>query len=240
MFADQRLVIGCPLRGREWMIQPWFEAAVKAAAKTDINFCFAFVIDEGDSILPIVKEYCAHHELPAYYVEFPPYVGPQQGVEHHWNPEKVKYMVDLRNQLLSVVRNINPDYFLSLDSDILLKENVIEDLLLACEQYDAVGGKVYLARQARLPSYGNLIRENKNMHRPDVSHLVPVDIIMAVKMMTRQAYNVDYRYEPRGEDLGWSAAAKEACLKLGFDGRTVSKHIMDQSNLYSVDPRVGF
>ena len=240
MFADQRLVIGCPLRGREWMIKPWFEAVVASATKTDINFCFAFVIDEGDGIAPLVREYCYHYELPAYYVEFPPYMGPQQGVEHHWNVEKIQYMVDLRNQLLALVRNINPDFFFSLDSDIILKENVIGDLLEACSLYDAVGGKVYLAKQARLPSYGNLIRENLNMLRPDVDTLIPVDIIMAAKMMTKPAYMVDYKFEPRGEDLGWSANVKDAGLKLGFDGRTVSKHIMDQSHLYSVDPRVGF
>lgn len=239
MFGDSRIVIGCPWRGREWMIKPWFEAAVIAAAKTDINFCFAFVLDEDDGVNQIISDYCINNQIPAYYVTHKRYTGPNEGVDHSWNPEKVEYMVGLRNTLLGVVNSIEPDYFLSLDSDILIQQNVIKNLLIATKDYDAVGGKTHLAEKFSMPSYA-ILTEGNSLHRPDTNGLFRVDVLMAIKMMTRPAYTIHYRFDPRGEDLGWSQACREAGLKLGYDGRIGSKHIWKESHLLSPDPRVGY
>jgi hypothetical protein len=80
---------------------------------------------------------------------------------------------------------------------------------------------------------GGLIRvDGRGCHKADV--------IMAVKLMSPAAYNVDYEVHRQGEDIGWSIAARKKGVKLGWDGRTVSKHLMTKDALDKIDKRVGF
>jgi hypothetical protein len=63
---------------------------------------------------------------------------------------------------------------------------------------------------------------------------------LAIKLMSPRAYNIDYRFHHQGEDIGWSVAATEKGLKLGWDGRICSKHVMAADQLQLVDPRCGY
>jgi hypothetical protein len=68
----------------------------------------------------------------------------------------------------------------------------------------------------------------------------PVGVIMAIKLMTPPAYNVDYEWNHQGEDIGWSLAALARGLKLGWDSRTTTKHVFYPHLLDEVDPRCGY
>jgi hypothetical protein len=48
----------------------------------------------------------------------------------------------------------------------------------------------------------------------------------ALKLLSPIAYAVDYELHPQGEDIGWSRACQLAGVKLGWDNRHVSSHIM--------------
>lgn len=160
--------------------------------------------------------------------------------KRQWDNTRYRRMVELRNTLLAAVREKSPELFLSLDSDILIHPDsvrkLISDLKLH-DGYDAVGGKAYMTPKGRShPSYANL---NKRDHliRPDMWHTGPVDVIMAMKLMTPPAYNIDYVVHDKGEDIGWSKAAKAAGLRLAFDGEIVNRHVMSPTMLLQEDPR---
>jgi hypothetical protein len=69
---------------------------------------------------------------------------------------------------------------------------------------------------------------------------MPVDVIMAMKLMKPSAYWVDYRDHEQGEDVGWSIACQEQHLRLGWDGRVCSKHVMKPEQLDPIDARCGY
>jgi hypothetical protein len=63
---------------------------------------------------------------------------------------------------------------------------------------------------------------------------------MAAKLMTPDAFRVDYEFDLQGEDVGWSRACARAGLTLGWEGRVISKHVLAPHLLTTRDPRVGF
>ena len=88
-------------------------------------------------------------------------------------------------------------------------------------------------------SYANIVNAH-SLIRPDCLGVIPVDVIMAIKLMTPEALQEDYCFDTNGEDIGWSKSATAQGLKLAFDGRVCSKHVMRPGQLEKLDPRCGF
>lgn len=220
------------------MLPSWFDYIKESCRVSKKKPTFVFVVgDSVDDTFDVISEYSSGYDVWVRHVSEKPELG-QQRV---WNQERYTYMAKIRNELLSMVRNIAPDYFLSLDSDILLHPQVLSNLLDTSLIADAVGGKCYMDITPRVttsPSYGQL--KNGQLYRPDHAGVVQADVLMAIKLMKPKAYKVDYRPDDFGEDLGWSKACGEAGLTLMWDGRICSKHVMQPEFLNQVDDRCGY
>lgn len=141
-------------------------------------------------------------------------------------------MVRLRNRLLAEVRSHSPQYFLSVDSDVLLHRMSLVHLFETIEDgaFAAVGGGTNMtATETTVPSFA-VLSDTGRLLRPKGAFVRRVDVLMAVKLMTPVAYSVDYRFDTRGEDVGWSNACRHAGLTLGWDGRVMSDHVMDKGD----------
>jgi len=236
-----RITVGCPIKNRAWIITPWFQYVDVAFAKAGIEPHFLFVcgpsLDDTETLLNGLIEGRSGQIIVTDE-------APRQGNRREWNHLRYDHMVVVRNQLLEAVRIEKSDYFLSVDSDILLHEDLLVNLLESIQEnpWDAVGGKVYLSEAGRAcSSWSKALRGARHaLERPDSSGVHDAGILMALKLMTPAAYNVDYSNNPHGEDIGWSEACREAGLKLGFDGRVISKHVMDECRLTQIDKRVGW
>lgn len=232
-----KIVVGCPVRSRNWILPKWLFRVEMACAVAEVEPVYAFVIAGDDSGREIILDHCARNEREVHMVDSAELTKPYQ---RGWSPARYREMVLLRNWLLYKVRELDPEFFLSLDSDVLLHEDVLVNLFETAQSYDAVGGKCFMTFGHKdAPSYCQLIN-SAGMSRPDTRHVIPVDVIMAIKLMNRQAYAVDYCFDPSGEDVGWSRAVALARLTLGFDGRIVSKHVMTPSDLDVLDTRCGY
>lgn len=235
-------IVGCPVYKRDWVLPYWFAHVEQACADLGVVPHYLFVSDPTDEPTQRVIEETVkalNRSCHAIYVEEPQHSG-----QRDWNAARYEHMIMLRNKLLEGVRALEPEYFLSLDSDILLHPEAITYLVNAQTQYDfhAVGGKTFLTPIGSgtwAPSWANLSAE-QTLIREDRSTIMTCDCIMAIKLMTQKAYNVNYEFHPQGEDIGWSVAAKRAGCYLGFDGRIGSKHIMQPDHLHIVDDRVGY
>lgn len=255
-----RIMVGCPVLHREWILPAWFdhvEAAFKRLEErypTPVPFVLMEYADRlvGESIEPrwshdylflgdtirdetfgVAMEECAKRGIKVC-LEHADDARPLD--LRQWDDKRYRRMVELRNQLLGVVRREAPDLFLSLDSDILLHPDALADMIEQIEEGQrlpalgkiAVGGKVYLSQYGvQCPSWANLGREG-SITRSDTSGTFRVDVIMAVKLMTPAAYEVDYRFDLQGEDIGWSKAAREAGVRFVWTGRSASKHIFSR------------
>lgn len=230
------LIVGCPVRQRNWILPIWREHVLMSAPK-DVNVRFVFIVGSED--LETISKLSRWKDATLIPVDEDPL-----RFHRDWgNRNRYHHMVYLRNTLLSYVRVKQPDAFLSLDSDILLSRDTISQLLetLSEKSFDAVGGLTYLDRVDRHCTNIGAWKPNSSVFKRVVSNGVhEVDIIMAIKMMGERAYSVDYAYHKLGEDIGWSIRAKESGLTLGMDGRTPNKHIMVPVDLDRIDKRVGW
>lgn len=217
----------------------WVDAVETACDHAEIEPEFVFVIDTHD----LGPEVMLRHLVSSYgHVVHVLHVNEDgdRSDTRVWNESRYHHMVFLRNHLLAVVRHMEPEYFLSLDSDILVHQQVLVHLLETIKSFDAVGGKLYMTQMGTIaPSYANLVNA-AGLSRPDFDGVMAVDVIMAMKLMTPAAYAVDYRYHFQGEDIGWSLAVRKLGMKLGWDGRICSKHVMAPGDLLPVDPRCGY
>ncbi len=247
-----RVAVGCPIRRRAWIFEEWVEhvrIAFDLAGLTPI-WVFNVGVDANgsdDGTQRMVTD--LYRTEPGMWSEScEPYLGDGRT---QWNEPRYHQMVEYRNQLLHLVRAVKPDYFLSLDSDILFHPSALVCLLETIQHvhqyqgydktYDAVGGKCFLSEAStHITTYGSLGRNGGGIHRMDSVGVFPVELIMAIKLMSPAAYAISYAYNLFGEDIGWSLNCNKAGLHLGWDGRVTSKHIMQEANLNKVDSRVGW
>lgn len=228
-------MVGCPVAHRSWILDRWFDAVELSCSRADVVPEFAFAVDKEDECLDVIAR-----RAPAAHVVL---VEPSKPTDiRRWNPQRYAYMVAVRNRLLDQVRQLSPTAFLSVDSDILIHRDLVARLTedLADGRYAAVGGKCYMtASGVNFPSWGRLSRQGTLLRYEAIGYF-PVDVIMAIKLMGPDAYAVDYEVDLQGEDIGWSKACARNGLRLAWDGRIGSKHILQASMLGRADSRVGW
>lgn len=220
----------------------WFQHTEASCEAAGITPSYVFVGDKNDTTKDVILVECKRRNRAATYVEILEDLNEPEA-DHIWFAPQVERMVNLRNILLEEVRVLAPDVFLSLDSDILLAPDTVRQLVETLTEdhrgFAAVGGKTYLGPGTDCVTWATWNR-NGGLSRQDAQGIFPVDIIMAIKLMSPEAYNVDYKFEINGEDIGWSFNCRDAGLKLGWNGMTTNKHVMAKGEQLIVDPRVGF
>lgn len=227
-----KVLIGCPVRKRAWILAEWHRYARESAEKAGVETEFLVLIPSYDEeTLKVCKELEIEHIRITEEEDF--------DGDRLWNRDRYFHMVALRNNLLQEVRKIEPDFFLSLDSDILLHPDCLGNMLESTARFDAVGGRAYMTdigkwcvSWANVTGGGGLIRD-------DYDDVRAVGAIMAIKLMSRKAYNIDYAEHIMGEDIGWSLNCRGS-VKIGVDGRVVNKHVMKPEQLHEIDKRCGY
>lgn len=231
----KELLVGCPVARREWIIDQWWDKVEEACRVADVVPEFVFAADGGDPTVDLLMELS---EKSTHAIHFVWVDDPTPPTAREWNADRYHRMVELRNQLITKVRELAPPLFLSLDSDILLHPRAIEGMLEGLEYYDLVGSKTYMTSSGtQFPSYAMLNVSGTGLHRPDADTLMAVDVVMAIKLMTPKAYVIDYVWDSRGEDVGFCRVAKSEKLRVGWDGRYASRHVIEPKYLNTTDRR---
>lgn len=232
------LAVGCPVAHRDWIMDRWFDHIEESCSIAGIDPFYVFVGDTThDPTFKVIADRAERSALG--------HVPNARGWDRRdWSsPDRYDHMVLLRNKLLRMVRSLDVDAFLSIDSDILAHPQLVTMLtedLNDGHDWAAVGSRCYMTTSGRqFPSWADLGRDG-SLRRSDSECYSRVDVIMAIKLMSRAAYAIDYEVDPQGEDIGWSRACARAGLSLGWDGRVASKHVMAPHLLDVHDARVGY
>jgi hypothetical protein len=230
------IAIGCPVAHRSWILDAWFDHVIDACDNAEVEPRFVFAGDpERDRSFRTIER-----RAPDAVVAFTP--NTKGSDARVWSHARYRAMTEIRNTLLYAVRDLDPSFFLSLDSDILLHPEVLSLLLddMESDPWDAIGSRCYLTPTGRnCPSWGRLSSQGY-LQRMDSDGYFPVQILMAIKLMRPSAYRIDYVAHQQGEDIGWSLACERAGLKLAWDGRLGNKHVMRPDLLHHLDARVGY
>lgn len=221
-----RVIFGCPIANRAWAVAGWAEG-IRAAADTA-------------GVLP--EMVCVHtpsdddtldalHQEKITVLAGPATTRRQDHIDGHiWDGGAYSYMALLRNQLLKFVQRQDPDWFFSLDSDILLEAGDLWGIGTSMPaDADAVAPLVDLSSWHGF-HYNFMYKTDdpNSFERRELgvsstaNDYIKVDAIMAAMLIKRSAFTVQWQYHPLGEDLGWSLNA--GGKNLYVDTRTELTH----------------
>lgn len=238
-----KVLISLPIYKRNWILPYWF----KAIEQQDINLSeigFSF------QVAPYKEDKETHHALMDWFESHPQVacfaMNTLPSIDHHhhdngkrvWDVEAYTKMSRMRNALLDLGTSLDPDYYFSLDSDIILERpTTISSLIELAEPGCAVSPLMYMRHFGiSYPSVMSWVNEPggkafRHLDSYKIGTVFQSDIIMAAVLMSKEVYK-NSRYSPhrQGEDLGWSAD----CARQGFTLLSASNiycpHIMHQSS----------
>jgi hypothetical protein len=236
------LVLGGPVANRDWILPTWFNHVFAACETAHLEPEFVFVVPEWDK-----KTIWEINDCTGGYVDMIKVDEPPLPDHRNWGPTRVTHLVELRNSLLRRVRQIGPQYFWSLDSDILPRKDALVNALEVFDKrgVDAVGMHLYMSMIGRhhgskgFLSPGNQLTTRK-VEETQLQGVYPTDVVMGSFVARPAAYKIDYQFNKEGEDVGWAIACRDEGLKFMWDARALCKHVMNPANLDKVDERVGF
>jgi len=237
-----KLFIGCPIYKRKWIFPLWASAIERQSIPLNkIGFVFEAAPDDQETINLIMMWKNYHKEIP--HLE----INVREDLPHfehsprsrQWTISKYENMVNLRNSVLKRVRELQPDYYFSLDSDVIIKNDSTLELLIGhiLDGYDAISPLMYMTPlDSNFPSVMSWVdkesfKATRNESYP-IGTVFQSDVIMAAKMMSKEVYNnINYELHSQGEDLGWCADAARKGYKLGCASYLYAAHIMHEEML---------
>lgn len=235
-----KILIGCPIYKRDWILHHWIKCVVNQSIDLK-NIGFVFEVSSEDTktleILNIWKR--IQKEIPYFELKYRDDIPHFEHEENsrQWTMSKYANMVSLRNSLLETAREVEPDYYFSLDSDILLEnQNTIELLTAHIKSgADAVNPLMFMTPIGdQYPSVMNwrldVPHKAYREQRYPLGTYFKSDVIMAAKMMSKKVYNsINYSIHEQGEDLGWSYECKLNGYNLFCASYIYAPHIMSKT-----------
>ena len=165
--------------------------------------------------------------------------------------------VEVRNQktyeILSAIRNnamkkcveLKCDYWFNVDTDILVKPDIIKRLLNVGYPISAsLIYNGYLFETDKVWKYPNVLNREDGTYKHFVNRLVrnpsqatendifEIDATGACCLISKTVcQNTKYQFHPLGEDLGWADSCREKGFKMAFSPSIYSQHIMSEEFL---------
>jgi hypothetical protein len=237
-----KLIIGCPIYKRSWILKYWISCiANQTIDLSDIGFIFE--VSKNDQETVSILENWKKHEskIPVFEINYRDDLSHFEHINNgrQWTISKYENMVSLRNSLLSRVRELKPEYYFSLDSDILLTNKSTIELLVTHIKSgaDAVSPLMFMTPEG--VNYPSVMTWKEGFETKAYRHqsyplgtYFQSDVIMAAKMMSPKVYrNVNYEIHMQGEDLGWSLGCRKKNYKLYCASYIYAPHIMNEMML---------
>lgn len=216
------IVIGMPVYNRGWVLPRWFDSLFKQGVlRKNITLLFG-ITDSHDNTRDIIDKYAS--KVSAYHYidcnDLPAFGDRNSG--------RFYPLTEIRNRLLEKVIEISPDYYLSWDSDIILPDKALKQLI--ADDKDVVSPYVELMSGApncvsRIPGTNAFRRVKPIASKYPKDKFYPVDICFAVVLMKPVVYTVPYAWHQGGEDYGWGLNLLDAGVECWMDSRIECHHI---------------
>jgi hypothetical protein len=240
-----KLVVGAPVYERGWILERWFERLTEAidhVGPDEVCMVLNYAPGTDDTYEIIGRWGTFFDEMQLVH---------DLGNDHHahpdgyrnWSLDRYRTMSRLRNRLLLEVRQLEPDFYLSCDTDMLLQKNTISKLLAGINDYDAIAPLAFMT--PKTVAYPNAMQRDffsrPPLPEPLWGPVIPVAVCFGTVLMKPSLYSqIDYVEDPLGEDIGWGKRAVEAGLTMALHTGAPIKHVMSPKALREVDDRVGY
>lgn len=206
---SNRVLIGCPVRERGWILPRYLQCLLELDyPKNQIEYAFV-VNDSTDDTLAILQEFARHSASPVRLV-LQNMASRNSSFRGAYN---IGNLVVLRNTLLKMFLKTNCNHLFSLDSDILVTPDSLNELIKL--QMPVVSLLVRNDHHLGELGYYNISQLQGGRYRPirDFPRdcLIPVDCTGAGYLINRwviEEKEVRYHPHPQGEDAGFCDDAR--------------------------------
>jgi hypothetical protein len=218
-----RLALGCPVYNREWSLPRWFQCIFdQKLDPKKIDLIFAYT-EGNDNTKDILEKYGQKFNSLS--------IIDCNKIKAFGDRDSERYysLVILRNRIFDRLRELQPDYFFSYDSDILLPEGTLKGLIK--DKKDIVGPWVDLVPPNGIPNTVTKIGDGFRRRKPydqfyPKTGLYEVDTVFAVSLMAAPVFNTcTYMYHPGGEDYGFAINVMNAGFKSFMDANYIGTHL---------------
>lgn len=219
------IVVGCPVKERAWCLQRWFDSIAEQDVELEIICLYSPSEDRTEEILLQNNAHVVHDYRPGR--------SPTEIHGHQWgHMEDYQYMAEIRNTLLEIVIDkYDPDYYFSLDSDILLPPNALTWMVDKMENsaHGVMAPALNMAVNSKAMNTMCWVdRYNPHMaHRPFTPNTGGyVDVVMAAMLLNRRGMEAQWVAHAQGEDIGFCLDAKSKSIPLWWEPSIQCEHLM--------------
>jgi hypothetical protein len=226
-----KVVIGAPVKDRAWVIPTWYRA-IEEQEIDDVDVSVICIVSpSSDNTKELLEErggIVLFHDT-----DLKPGRSRRDIDGHIWGDmETYAYMSDLRNSLTWAARGLEADYFLSLDSDIILPKNGLATLLdYAADHEGVVSPSVNMVARGTVWNQMSWVDNSRPSmaHRPIQEPMEgAADVVMACMLLDRSAMDVNWKAHRQGEDIGFCIDAAAKGVKLWWLPTVRCSHYMYQ------------
>lgn len=222
-----KVMIGCPLRDRAWVLPRYLDCLQKLD-KSQCQVQYAFIINDCSDHSPRILAGFAHEQPELVKLIEKNYNAPGGYRRGQYNFGR---LAELRNLLLNVFLQSDCDYLFSLDSDILVPADTLTQLLsddcdivsaLVCNGHEIGDDGIYnILKRESDGSYVHI----RNFPR---NRVFPVDCTGAAYLIKRSVIAAGVCYSSRhgGEDIAFCEDAAALGFNIFCDGRLECLHLM--------------
>ncbi|MFD1358955.1 methyltransferase domain-containing protein [Fictibacillus halophilus] len=205
-----KIFIGAPVRNRAWILPRYIEGLLKQ--KVNFETCF-IVNDSVDNTEQILKE----NGFDVYRYNLDSNYGERRG------EYSKKNLALLRNVLLDEFLKSDCDYLFSVDTDIILPEGSLQQLI----NHDKDIVSMIIKNSPVLMAH-NIFVDGKHIEEVPEG-LISVDMTGAVYLIKRSVIEAGVRYgmDVLGEDIPFCRTAKQLGFEIFCDTRLKPIHVFD-------------
>ena len=243
------VMVGCPIYNRAWILPKWLDALALQTNAADIAlaFCHTEGNDGTERIIAAEKLRDRFRYVDVYSFKG----GVEGGKEHNWTDlDRLNTIAAKRNRLLDMARHSEAEFYLSLDSDVLVPEGGLQALLdtIQTAPAHAVCPKVWIwdaffvaAKYDKSGKVAFLPRKITGVHPVDIvtsgACLMKKEVFMNPSVQYGVAVlGADYAFAPGSEVNGWhgsecihwSKTARAAGYKLAANCNVSFPHKMKE------------
>lgn len=224
-----RVMIGCPVRNRAWVL-PFYLDCLQKLDKSLAEVRYCFIINNCSDASPQILTEFARQEPERVNLIFKDYPNPGGFRRGEYSFSR---LAELRNLLLQAFLESDCDYLFSLDSDILVPSHTLSQLLQdKCDVVSALVCNGHEIRDARIYNILAQGRERNYLHIVDFprDQIFPVDCTGAACLIKRGVIEAGVRYSGKrgGEDIAFCEAATDLGFAIYCDGRVECLHCMNE------------
>lgn len=234
-----KVAIGCVVRNRAWIL-PEYLQAIENIPFDNKEYIF-LENNSTDETFAILESFVHLQSALTKKVwmgktDRPSAPGYRRN-EYHVNG--YEYLASLRNLFLLMFYITKADYLLSIDSDIIVPPNILEELLVLADTKTIVAAAISNIPEKSLDGFipGNFMITSSDgvlIHPPayPLQGEMEVDVTGAVCLIPRSAIKDGARYgmHPQGEDIPFCLQAKQAGYKMMVTFDVQCDHRMLEEN----------